>query len=442
MTLDLTDLSADANAVLWAIFEFRGADTLRLCLEEGRKGEPVDRPSKFGADTIELHRAVPTKPAPPVKAELVGLWLSGHRGETEMLLHFRSDGTMRQGTREKDQPIRGVEGRYKFDAAAKPMRVEWVEEDLPAKDWKWGFEVRFVDANTIEFGPQLGPNERWLLRRVPLAGWPETRPDLLPAFQKVRAEAEAGDARAQGVLAGWWFDNEQGTGADYAQALQWAKRSADQRHPFGQYVLARLLHDGWATNAAPERAKELFEKCLPQMTKLAEAGDVVAACRLGVMYGKGDGTAKSPEKSHEWLLRAATHNHVPAQVILGGLARSDSKFDEAARWWRKAAEAGNPRAQMNLAVLCSNGQGVEKDTKVAANWARQAIAHNEPTAAVFLYKFSGHNEPVNPREAAKALARAERLLLTQATQGQPSAAFQLGQLYEYFLVLHRISIVG
>jgi TPR repeat protein len=351
-----------------------------------------------------------------------------------MLLHFRRDGTMRQGVREKDGPLRGVECRYKFDAAAKPMRVEWVEDDLPAKDWKWGFEVRFVDANTIEFGPSPERDSRWTLRRVPLLHWPETRPDLLPAYQKVRTEAEAGSARAQGVLAGWWLDNEQGTGADYAQALLWAKRSADQKHPFGQYVLARLLRDGWATNAAPERAQELFAQCLPAMTKLAEAGDAVAACRLGAMFSD----QKDSEKSREWLTRAAAQNYAPAQYILGTQAQTAGKFDEAARWWRKAAEQGYPRAQLSMAVLYANGQGVERDTVATVNWARQAIARNEPNAAIFLYKFSGSDGLVDPRETAKALARAERLLLAQATQGQPSAAFQLGQLYEYFLDVRRL----
>ncbi|MBM3858455.1 MAG: hypothetical protein FJ395_02255 [Verrucomicrobia bacterium] len=435
MTLDIADLQcnvpgADSNVVLWAIFEFRGANALRLCLEEGRAGDPVDRPSKFNTDTVELQRVVAdAKPAPPVKAELPGLWLLAQQEEADLLFHFRSDGTMRQGTREKGKPISAIECRYKFDAAAQPMRIEWFDEDLPANDWKWGFEVRFVNENTVEFGSSAD-DSRLTLRRVPLTEWPETRPDLLPAFQKVCADAAAGNARAQGVLAGWWLSNEQRTGADYAKALEWARRSAEQNHPLGQYALARLLRDGLATNAAPEQAATLFEKCAAQMTKLAEAGDAVAAYRLGLMYGEGSGVAKDDGKSRDWLARAASKQHAPAQTTLGSLARADGKFDEALRWWRQAAEAGNALAQLNLAILYHNGQGVEKDAEAAANWARQAIAGNEPVAGVLLAKFPGSGEPVSPVEASRAIAKAERLLLLQANQGQPAAAFQLGQLYE------------
>jgi hypothetical protein len=400
----------------------------------------VERPAKFNADTVELRRVRDVKPAaPPVKGELVGLWVSrsAEGDATEVLFHFRRDGTIRYGARDEKKRMHSLDGRYTFDAAASPMRLEWAEDDVPASVGRIVYGVRFIDADTLELRYSADRSSARAFRRVPLKEWPETRPEFSAACQQVRAQAEAGDARAQGVLAGWWLDNEQGTGADYAQALQWAKRSAEQQHPFGRYVLARLLRDGLAVAADPARAKQLFEQCRPQMTKLAEAGDATAACRLGVMFGEGNGVAKDPEKSREWFTRAAAHNHAPSQCILGGLAREAGKFDEAAAWWRKAAEKGNARAQLSLAVLLSQGKGVAKDDAAAVTWARQAAERNEPIAAVFLGKFSGSDGLVDSREAAKWLAKAEKLLLPLATQGEPHAAFQLGQLYDYDLGAHR-----
>src|SRR5512142_1403092 len=45
---------------------------------------------------------------------------------------------------------------------------------------------------------------------------------------------------------------------------------------------------------------------------------------------------------------------------------------EAARWLRKAADQGNALAQYNLGVSYANGDGVAKDEAEAAKWYRKA----------------------------------------------------------------------
>ena len=45
---------------------------------------------------------------------------------------------------------------------------------------------------------------------------------------------------------------------------------------------------------------------------------------------------------------------------------------EGVKWWRKAAEQGDPKAQYNLGVSYENGQGVPKDKAEAAKWHRKA----------------------------------------------------------------------
>ena len=44
----------------------------------------------------------------------------------------------------------------------------------------------------------------------------------------------------------------------------------------------------------------------------------------------------------------------------------------AVYWYRKAAEQGNAKAQVNLGCCYENGEGVEKDMKQAAEWFRKA----------------------------------------------------------------------
>ena len=65
-------------------------------------------------------------------------------------------------------------------------------------------------------------------------------------------------------------------------------------------------------------------------------------------------------------------------------ARSDQDFEQAASWFRKAAEQGDFAAQRNLGYLYLNGKGVEKDADEARNWLEKAAAQGDVYAAEIL----------------------------------------------------------
>ncbi|WP_432760534.1 tetratricopeptide repeat protein [Neisseria lactamica] len=46
--------------------------------------------------------------------------------------------------------------------------------------------------------------------------------------------------------------------------------------------------------------------------------------------------------------------------------------EQAAQWFRKAAEQGNAKAQFNLGLMYANGQGVRQDDAQAVQWFRKA----------------------------------------------------------------------
>jgi hypothetical protein len=48
---------------------------------------------------------------------------------------------------------------------------------------------------------------------------------------------------------------------------------------------------------------------------------------------------------------------------------------EAAKWYRKAAEQGQPDAQASLGMLYEYGEGVEQDYALAAEWYWKAAEH-------------------------------------------------------------------
>jgi hypothetical protein len=47
-------------------------------------------------------------------------------------------------------------------------------------------------------------------------------------------------------------------------------------------------------------------------------------------------------------------------------------YRKAAEGYRKAAEAGDAKAQKHLGFMYANGQGVPKSNAEAANWYRKA----------------------------------------------------------------------
>ena len=56
----------------------------------------------------------------------------------------------------------------------------------------------------------------------------------------------------------------------------------------------------------------------------------------------------------------------------GNAAWKAQRYDEAARHWRAAAEAGNAASQNNLGFLYRKGFGVGKDEREAARWYLRA----------------------------------------------------------------------
>lgn len=81
-----------------------------------------------------------------------------------------------------------------------------------------------------------------------------------------------------------------------------------------------------------------------------------------------------------WLARAragdAQAQHYVGEIYERGMG-TDPNFEEAARWYRKAAEQGFSRSMVSLAYFHEQGLGVEQDMNEALNWYRKASGADE-----------------------------------------------------------------
>ena len=85
-----------------------------------------------------------------------------------------------------------------------------------------------------------------------------------------------------------------------------------------------------------------------------------------------------------WYQRAAEAGNPRAQFYLGLMAEAGVRggFDPAVAvaWYRKAAEQGHAQAQMRLATMHRDGRGVARDLAEAAHWFARAADAGVPAA--------------------------------------------------------------
>jgi len=114
----------------------------------------------------------------------------------------------------------------------------------------------------------------------------------------------------------------------------------------------------------------------PLLRAAALKGDPTAAYEVGVRYAEGKGVAQSFDDAAKWYDRAAQAGVIPAVFRLGtfyekGLSVKKD-VDIARRYYMQAAERGNAKAMHNLAVLDADGGGKGANYKSASEWFRKA----------------------------------------------------------------------
>ncbi|MCP3475201.1 hypothetical protein NLM33_33295 [Bradyrhizobium sp. CCGUVB1N3] len=114
----------------------------------------------------------------------------------------------------------------------------------------------------------------------------------------------------------------------------------------------------------------------PGLRAAAMRGDATAAYEIGLRFAEGKGVAANYEEAVKWYDRAAQAGVVLATFRLGTLYEKGlgvkKDADIARRYYTQAAERGNAKAMHNLAVLDADGGGRGANYKSASQWFRKA----------------------------------------------------------------------
>jgi localization factor PodJL len=114
----------------------------------------------------------------------------------------------------------------------------------------------------------------------------------------------------------------------------------------------------------------------PVLRAAALRGDPTAAYEVGVRFAEGKGVTANYDEAAKWYDRAAQAGVIPAVFRLGTLYEKglsvNRDVDIARRYYMQAAERGNAKAMHNLAVLDADGGGKGANYTSAAQWFRKA----------------------------------------------------------------------
>lgn len=155
---------------------------------------------------------------------------------------------------------------------------------------------------------------------------------------------------------------------------------------------------------APDKLKEDSEeylfaqkgigRLLPEITRMAEQGDINAMVLLNDIYYSGFGVSKNIAESTRWIRSMADSGDVWAETELGvrylkgiGVPANDK---DAVTWLTKAAIHQDPYSARRLGEIFENGGsgGVSKDIVEAAHWFLVATAGIDKTTNPDEYKIA------------------------------------------------------
>tara|TARA_R110002072_G_scaffold156742_1_gene307269 strand:+ start:4565 stop:5863 length:1299 start_codon:yes stop_codon:yes gene_type:complete len=176
---------------------------------------------------------------------------------------------------------------------------------------------------------------------------------------------------------GFMYHNGKGVPPDYAQAVTWYRKAADQGHAKAQYNLGVMYAKG-------EGVPQDYKQAVTWYRKAADQGNAEAQNNLGLIYASGKGVPQDDKQAMRWFRKAADQGYAVAQITLGlmyslgkGVPQDDK---QAVTWYRKAADQGNASAQSKLALKYYSGKGVPLDYKQAMTWYRKAADQGDADA--------------------------------------------------------------
>jgi TPR repeat protein len=196
------------------------------------------------------------------------------------------------------------------------------------------------------------------------------------AIEYFTMAAEKNNAKAQCELARRYLYGL-GVKKNETEAARWANKSAAQNNPTAQSLLGMMYMKGSGVTKGKEESLSWFKKA-------AENGSRVAQKILGRIYYEGNEMQRS-----ESLMRNNPSLELARKLALGTAIDNDEclvdrDLIESFRWYKKAAENGDPESQYRIGWFYQKGEGPQKDVNEAFRWFTKSAEQGYADAAGML----------------------------------------------------------
>lgn len=177
-----------------------------------------------------------------------------------------------------------------------------------------------------------------------------------------------GDAEAQLLIGvSYYIDS------DYAEALKWYRKAADQGVAEAQYMVGHMYDIG-------EGVTQDYKEAVKWYHMAADQGNADAQFNIGIMYDFDEGFTEDYKEALKWYRKAADQGNAEAIYKIGltyhygyGVPQN---YTEACRWYKAGAELGHLHSQFDLGHMYEIGSGVILSLDQAYFWYLIAAANS------------------------------------------------------------------
>jgi len=191
------------------------------------------------------------------------------------------------------------------------------------------------------------------------------RNDVLAQQWTVKA-AQAGESTAQIQLA---HSLLQSVPPEPQEAIIWYEKAAEESNIRAYLKLAEIYEFGqFGIDADTVKSNELKKKAGEIAERLANEGDIEAACLYGCMLRDGIGMERDDKKAYDWLNVAAGANYTEAEYEFGCFLEAGRRnTKEGLKLMKFAARKGHVLAQLRLGLMVMYNRDITVDRELAAD---------------------------------------------------------------------------
>ncbi|HTV49235.1 MAG TPA: tetratricopeptide repeat protein [Phycisphaerae bacterium] len=170
---------------------------------------------------------------------------------------------------------------------------------------------------------------------------------------------------------------------DYVQAIKWFQKLAAQGNMSGDLMLGYAYKDGQGVQQNYNMAIKCFQAA-------AEMDEPQSMSALAELYYHGDGVEKDYAKAFYWYQKAAEQNNTDAEYMLGNMYLNgrgvQQDYTQAMQWYQKAASQGDAYSCRDISKMYQLGLGVAPDSSEAEYWANRAQQLGLPSSGKIIIK--------------------------------------------------------